>query len=59
MCVIIKILKQRRLVVVKINENLASKIKNHPGFLAFWGKNVKTENVTKKEKETGRGGVKK
>ena len=44
---------------MKINENLASKIKNHPGFLAFWGKSVKTENVTKKEKETVRGGVKK
>lgn len=43
---------------MKINENLASKIKNHPGFLAFQGKNVKTETTAKKEKETERGGVK-
>ena len=48
----------RRLAIVKIGENLASKIKNHPGFLAFWGKSVKTEDTAKKEKEPERGGVK-
>jgi hypothetical protein len=43
---------------VKISESLASKIKNHPGFLAFQGRNVKTENTAKKEKKTEQGGVK-
>ena len=43
---------------MKINESLAAKIKNHPGFLAFWGNNVKTDSEVKKEKKPDKGGVK-
>ena len=43
---------------MKIDKNLAEKIKNHPGFLAFWGRNVKTSSIEKKEKETNQGGAK-
>ena len=41
-----------------IDKSLAEKIKNHPGFLAFWGRNVKTDTSSKKKKEADQGGAK-
>lgn len=45
---------------MKIRKDLAQKIKNHPGFLVFQARNVKTDAIEEKEKEkeTKQGGAK-